>query len=120
MALSDVERNILIQARDAVRKCEHTFICYAIDKAEASGYRLDEVRKAKTRLLWYIHNALGVNATLGGWLAKKYGNHWFNDYDLQRKARIAWIDWILGEEPVFDRKTRKLLQTRMKPLGMGK
>lgn len=116
MALSDVERNILLQARDAVRKCEHTFICYAIDKAYVYGDQV-EVRKAKTRLLWYIHTALGVNATLGGWLAKKYGNHWFNDYDLQRKARIAWIDWMLGEEPVFDRKTRSLLKKRMKPLG---
>lgn len=114
MALNDVERSILIQARDAVRKCEHTFICYAIDKAYVYGEQ-DQVRSAKTRLLGYVHNALGVNATLGGWLAHRYGDHWYYDYDLQRKARLAWIDWMLGEEPVFDRETQKRLQKRMRP-----
>jgi hypothetical protein len=92
MALSDLERKILVKARALIRDGHSTYVCYAIDKSV--GNSLEE-RYAKERLRLYVMKQLGEFATLDGWLSKRDGR-WPSETKV-RAARIAWITWMMGE-----------------------
>jgi hypothetical protein len=114
MALSELERAVLRKAQDALRLKKAVFVCYAIDYACVPGSNPDDLRKAKKRLTRYVMKRLSGRATVAQWFFRKY-ERWL-DNDIQRKVRIAWISWMLGEEPVFDGNTKRVLESYMNPL----
>jgi hypothetical protein len=105
MALTVTERKVLIDARDLIRTRAQTFVCHAIEAAYVESANPDTLMKAKERLRKYIRFSLEPGCTtLGSWIAKQNKGRWMSDA-LGRKARIAWITWMLGEEIVVDAQT---------------
>lgn len=109
MALSTVERRILIAARNRLKEHQNFFICGAIDKVRISRACREEVADAKERLKKYIMARLEGQSTLSGWL--NVGTQFGDGVSsfLIREARIAWLTWMLGEEPEFDENVKKAL-----------
>jgi hypothetical protein len=114
--LSELERKLLNLARSAIRAGREKFVCYAIDNARISERvaTYHELWEAKNRLRQYISRSLNYRGTLGNWLAAKNRNSWM-DSELQRKARIAWITWMLGEEVVVGKATQRAFALYLKP-----
>jgi hypothetical protein len=102
MALTDIERRILETARDAIRSGRNTYVCVAIDKAVIPR-KYDQVRSAKGRLRRYVERSLAGHLTLDGWLSANKRTSW-RTKARKRKARIAWISWMLGEDFNLDRE----------------
>jgi hypothetical protein len=102
MALTDIERRILETARDDIRSGRNTYVCFAIDKAVIPR-KYDQVRSAKGRLIRYVERSLAGHLTLDGWLSANKRTSW-RTKARKRKARIAWISWMLGEDFNLDRE----------------
>lgn len=115
MALSDIERKILINARDLIKNRQQFFVCDAIELTALRDEDEDRVMYAKNRLRDYISSSLGSNMTLGGWLSKRYGNRWLDMSRIQRAIRVQWITWMLGEEPEFEPNVWREIQENMEP-----
>lgn len=99
MALSSLERRILVVARLMIEGGKETFLCHAIKKAYLDEVADEEVLEAKGRLLDYIKSMLDGSMTLGTWLTAKFPQeNWCFDYNLQRTIRVAWVSWILEED----------------------
>jgi hypothetical protein len=107
MALTVIERKVLEVARQTIRNSDEKYICYAIDKARVKTYDPQKLVAAKVRLRNYISKSLNGWGTLGYWLAKNHNQGQFMTNELQRKARIAWITWMLGEPIEVDAKTKR-------------
>jgi hypothetical protein len=114
MALTAIERKVLECARKALKDVKETYICHAIERANLEGVKRADLRCAKDRLRGYVMRRLGDNATLSGWQADKYGGRWMREH-VTRKARIAWITWMLGEENQIDQDTRREFAIYMHP-----
>lgn len=102
MALNEIERMTLTQARDRIRKGQDQYVCYAIDKTklDARKYTLEQHRAARARLKSYIITALGGLGTnsLTWWVHQHTRDHTvFLPRHLQDETRIAWITWMLDE-----------------------
>lgn len=96
--LSKVEQDILKAARQAIIAGRNKYLCCAIDGVRLYGVSYRESRAAKNRLTRYISRSLDGHITLGTWLKSKRMYHkWGAEYR-QIKARVAWVDWMLGEE----------------------
>lgn len=114
MALTVIERKVLEAARQSIRNGDEKYVCYAIDRARVTTYAPQKLKDAKFRLRNYISRSLDGRGTLGYWLAKEYRGE-FMSYDLQRKARIAWITWMLGEPVEVDAQTERQFKSYMHP-----
>lgn len=104
MALSKIERALLKNARTLIATQQERYICLALATAAMSaGYRLisagrraeaEETHAAGERLRHYIANALDGYSSLDAW----YVTHSLpSTAAALRAARLAWIDWMLGE-----------------------
>lgn len=114
MALTAIERSVLIAAREVIRTEKENFVCHAISKAFVPLTKQRDITKAKDRLCAYVRSQLGGNSTLNLWMAKRTGR-WMNDYDLERKTRIAWITWMLGEPVELDEQTARGFAAYLNP-----
>jgi hypothetical protein len=115
MALTVIERKILEAARLLIQDSKQMFICYAIDMVPMPKGRRQEYSEAKIRLRNYISSKLKGHGTLGNYLLKTYRRGYMS-VDLQRKARIAWITWMLGEPVEVDVQTQRQFAIYMNPL----
>ncbi len=110
--LSDLERRILVESRRLIKNGIQKYVCYAIRDLEIYDEKYVKVSAAKSRLTKYIVESLGNHCTLGSWMSRRNGNTWPSDDD-QRKARIAWISWMLGAEVVLDAATKHVSAQRV-------
>lgn len=113
MALSTVERRILIAARNRLKEHKNTYICTAIEAVRIARACREEVAAAKTRLRRYIVARLEGYSSLNGWLNEGAEIGEGVGGFLAREARIAWITWMLGEEPEFDESVKEHLDRFM-------
>ncbi|MFM0165725.1 hypothetical protein PQR39_35515 [Paraburkholderia sediminicola] len=112
MALNQIERAILIAARQYIADCRENRICHAITRAgdllmvSAPQVRRATISDSSCRLRIFImrmiqvHGIPGLNATYGleDWVANKLpGSDAQLDNARMRATRIAWIDWMLDE-----------------------
>jgi hypothetical protein len=98
MALTPDERSILKHARASIQSEREDFVCHALSDAE--GYTNDAAR-----LKQYVMRMLEGQATLELWISKKYG--FWPSREMARKARIAWITWMLDGTVDLDAKTER-------------
>lgn len=106
MALTEIERKVLKSVRQALVSFRVSYICHGIQVAKVRGVKAYELDAAKRKLRCYVMRRLGDHATLGSWLAARNYERWMPDY-LMRKARIAWIDWMLDKDFKLDDTTRR-------------
>jgi hypothetical protein len=96
--LLSAERQLLIRARRILLKQETRIgICTALYMATYPPlFEKDALAQmAYTRLRLYIGDALAPFATLESW-QKHHG--FYCGATTCRRDRLAWIDWMLGEE----------------------
>jgi len=94
MALSKIERELLIAARELIESGEEFYICLAI--VTAAVHRGYYCMAVEVRLSRYIRDALAPHVYLENWQRA-------NGYDAQRTVRLdrlAWIDWMLDQPEV--------------------
>lgn len=103
MALSTLERELLIAARAHIKSRQCRYICLALRHAAYFDFHgVPTVYIASERLRTYIMTALGLDASgwpivgLEAWC--RVHNHRLVSPEKQREARLAWIDWMLEEE----------------------
>jgi hypothetical protein len=103
MALTDMDRHLLIEARKRIYDKKDSFICCALGWVAAyelgkdyvsASYDQSRVGKSCRKLQRYLYKKLGKYATLNDW-QKSRGI--VLNYDEVRKSRLQWIDWMLGE-----------------------
>jgi hypothetical protein len=92
MALSEVEKRILLDARELIETGRQTYICRAI---QHSRWRGTVASAAKSRLRKYIMQNLDGRPTLDLWLYARTAK-WPGSHEV-RATRIAWINWMLEE-----------------------
>jgi hypothetical protein len=102
MALTILERALLLQARDHLESRRSDTLCSALERAvEVQCRRISLAATAMPvaaarRLQRYIDTVLGDHVMLLTW---QHANGFGDRGDEQRRAdRLAWIDWML-EEP---------------------
>lgn len=110
MALNSIERKILENVRRSIKAGNETYICNGIGKYRVRVDNLQELRDAKNRLYRYIERRLDGSGTLGQWVARKHKKFAIMNMELQRKARVAWITWMLGEEVKISQKDVRRLK----------
>lgn len=103
--LTQIERELLIVARERIRIGWNRYICMAIQDAarwnnnvSPFSHQLNflpyrEKHRAARRLINYISGQLGTSTTLEGW-KRKHGKRCNN----VKRDRLAWIDWMLEGE----------------------
>lgn len=103
MALNAIERRMLMLARARVVSGESRRICYALGDAKVDMLMgpesyCDQVRAACDRLKAFIADAIQAFG-LEDWFRNQHRPNWrkYSDEVFMRKARIAWIDWLLDE-----------------------
>lgn len=85
--LTDKERVYLKIVRALISRGDEFYICYGLEEQNNEGTK---------RLRNYIARKLGKNClTLGNWQRKR---GIFHDERQQRKDRLDWIDWMLGDK----------------------
>jgi hypothetical protein len=114
MALTAIERRILECARAYIQSGAQDYVCYAIDKAYVTGAPYTKVVAAKHRLIGYVQKSIRGHSTLASWASVRNGGRWMS-IDVQRKARVAWITWMLGEESKLDTQTRREFSIYLNP-----
>ena len=117
MALTVIERKLLEGARKLIQAGEQTYICYALDKVHIITYDPAKLAAAKSRLCGYISESLQGHGTLGSYLSSTCRQLFYPTDDLQRKARVQWINWMLGEPVEFNAKTKREIATYMRPIS---
>lgn len=99
MALNAIEKQLLRKAREFVCCGRRRGICWALNDA-SNYFSSDDERynDACERLGLYIMDQLHPSLYLNSWLANNGFVHIASDINAMRRARIAWIDWMLGKE----------------------
>jgi hypothetical protein len=104
MALSRIEREILTRARKHIAEGMHFRICYAINDASCHFMRgpdshVEAVKGARDRLRTFIIDSIGNRFGFENWVCDQNNehSHLWRDCDAMKKARLAWIDWLLDE-----------------------
>jgi hypothetical protein len=114
MALTVIERKLLEGARTLIQDGSQTYICYALDKVRVIPYDPHKLISARSRLCDYISESLQGHGTLGSYLSSTNDQLFYPTDDLQRKARVQWINWMLGEPVEFDAKAKREIATYMR------
>lgn len=103
MALTSKEQLLLLGARTRLLDKRVDYVCHGIEQAcQANGW--DPSCKARTRLKKYIYGQLKTKThghveqhyTLEDW--QESSGLGLRAPDVVRKDRIAWVDWMLGEQ----------------------
>lgn len=104
MALNQIERAMLVAARQYLVDKRSDRICYAIGSAEQFMHdtiphcRREVLQKAGSRLKTFIMNAIEQEYGLEDWVAGRLpGCGAQTNGERMRATRIAWIDWLLDE-----------------------
>ena len=108
MALSQIDRAILIAARQYIVDGREYRICHAINRgAELVALGMTEVRtlrvtESAARMRRFIMREINVGGTavfgLEDWICDKLPGCGARTFDARMKAtRLAWIDWLLDE-----------------------
>jgi len=104
MAMTRIEREILTRARKHIADGMHFRICYAINDASCHFMRgpeshVEAVKKARDRLRFFIIESIGNRFGLEDWVCDQDNehSHLWRDRDAMKKARLAWLDWLLDE-----------------------
>jgi hypothetical protein len=114
MALTVIERKLLEGARTLIQEGKQKYICYALDKVSVRTYDPGKLTAAMSRLCDYISTSLKGFATLGYYLSSTNNQLFYPTDDLQRKARVQWINWMLGEPVKFDAQTKRQIAIYMR------
>lgn len=107
MALNKIERRLLEEVRESLIARKYFYICYAIAGVKRiPGVKQDDLESAKNRLIGYILEKLSPHVSLTGWLHDMAGGYCELSFDFQREARLAWVAWMLGENPVISETSK--------------
>lgn len=102
MALTPLKREILIEARQRILEVKETYLCYAISYVSGhhptSPATSAEKKKAGEELEKFVAGAVDTHdgTTLQCWqISNGFG---LRSPKQQRRDRLDWIDWMLGEK----------------------
>lgn len=97
--MNEIERALLIGARNRIRKGLDSYLCHALDKAyvpKGVPSTTEQRRNARKRLKSYILRQLGPYCnTLGWWAYDRTRRIMWPS--VQDELRIAWVTWMLDE-----------------------
>lgn len=103
MALNQIERAMLVAAREYLVDKRYSRVCYAITAAEnfmadtMAHCRREAIRKASGRLRTFIMEAIEQQFGFEDWAYAKGHLALSRSAVSLRTARIAWLDWLLDE-----------------------
>lgn len=92
------QRRLLLLAREQIANRNERYICLALTFASYGTNRRSTERDLKdiAYLKHYVSVMLGNYATLHDWQFFVLGAN--GSFDQQRRDRLAWIDWMLGDK----------------------
>lgn len=92
------QRRLLLLAREQIANRNERYICLALTCATFRTGRSSTERDQKDMayLKHYISAMLDNYATLQDWQYFVIGAN--RSFDQQRRDRLAWIDWMLGDK----------------------